>query len=102
MIDEHDRNAPEKGSIKNIPTLREYERKYGKSCEGNDPKAVRTFKEFESKEKFNRLRAELIWVKNEFVDEKVLDEIIGRKRKARHLSYSKWGAWMLLLMSRSG
>jgi hypothetical protein len=101
MAIQQDQKTPDIGSIRAIPTIREYEKRYGISCEGNDQKAIRAFRDFESKEKLNRLRTELIWIKNEYVATKVLDEVVGRKRKARHLEYSKWAGWMLMLLAQA-
>ena len=79
-----------------VPTLEFYERSYAKSCDGNDQKALLTFKNYESKEKLRRLQAELQWVKESRVSEVVCDRVIGKKRKSRHQSYEHWAKLMLL------
>lgn len=95
MEDQKDSQDP---SISLLPTIQEYDRKYGISLEGNDQKAVRAFREFESREKLVRLRNELIWVKSEIVTEKACNWVIGKKRKAKHGSYKHWAELMLLWM----
>lgn len=70
------------------------------ACEENDQKAVVAFKEFESREKLGRLRNELMWVKNDYVSDKVCGEIIGHRRRGKYQSYSKWASIMLQLLAK--
>lgn len=85
--------------IRFIPTWAYYERTYGKSLEGNDQKAVRVFREYESPEKLRRFEQELLWIKNGLVAEEICDAQIGRKRKAKWGTYENWGAKMLLWLA---
>jgi hypothetical protein len=79
-----------------IQQIEYYERAYAKSCEGNDQKAVQTFKMFESAEKLRRLQHDLILIKDDKVKKNLLDAVVGRKREARHGGYKKWAELMLL------
>lgn len=100
MYDEEDEYGYKSADVRFIPTIAYYERTYGKSVEGNDPKGCRVFREYESAEKKRRLEQELIWVKSGMVAEEICDQHIGKKRKAKWQSYENWGAKMLLWLSQ--
>jgi hypothetical protein len=90
-------NEPEvKNEIKLIPTLDYFQKNYGRSMEGNDMKAVRVFKDYEPAEKVRRLQHELIMIKDQRVSEKVLDAIVGKKRKSKYQGYHLWAERMLM------
>ncbi|MCB0358221.1 MAG: hypothetical protein KDD44_01245 [Bdellovibrionales bacterium] len=74
-------------------------RSYGKSFEGNDPKAVNAFKMYETDEKVRRLQTELVWLKNGRVDPKVCDAVIGRTRAVKYQSYQHWAELCLHWLS---
>lgn len=84
----------DKRTITHVPTIAYFESNYGRST-ANDKKAVRFFREFESKERLRRLQQELTWLKNGMVTEKVCDSIVGKKRKGKHSTYERWAELML-------
>jgi hypothetical protein len=88
-------------SIRHVPMIKFYQTRYGKSLQGNDQKAARVFKEFESEEKVRRLRNELMWVKESRVNERVLSEVLGRKKVSQRGSFEKWAELMLIWLSKS-
>lgn len=79
-----------------IPTIAYYEKTYGRALEGNDRKGVGIFKNYESNEKQRRLQQELQMIKDGKVYEKLLDQIVTKKRKMRHQGYDKWATKMLI------
>lgn len=87
--------APE-AVIKLIPTLDHWQKNYGRSCEGNDQKAIRIFREYEPQERMRRLQNELMSIRERKVSEPVLDAVIGKKRMQKHQGYDKWAAMMLM------
>lgn len=87
-----DENKPRAG----IPTISYYLKSYAQSFEGNEDKALRVFKDYESKEKQRRLQAELHLIKNGKVAQTTLDAIVGKKRFHRHEGYDKWAHFMLM------
>lgn len=93
--DPYDENPYSSQDVRFIPVIKDYESKYAKSMEGNDLKALRTFRDYESSEKVRRLQQELQWIKGDMVAEDVLDEVIGKKRKSKWQSYSQWASMML-------
>ena len=85
--------------IANLPEFKYYLRTYGQGSPFNDQKMARVFREFESKERLRRFQRELSLVKNGSVSEKICDQIIGKKRKARFHNYRDWAVLMLLWLS---
>ena len=94
-MSDNEPKAPET-QIASIPTVLEWQKSYGRSCEGNDQKAVRIFRDYESKEKVRRLQNELQLIKDDKVRENVLEEVVGKKRMQKYQSYSGWAKLMLL------
>jgi hypothetical protein len=88
-------------SLKALPTLDYFEKRYGRSMQ-NDQKAVKVFRDYESMEKLRRLQNELVYVKEQRVGERTCQFIIGRKRAAKHGSYSHWAQLMLLWIAQKG
>ena len=88
-------------SLKALPTIDYYEKRYGRSMQ-NDQKAVKVFRDFESVERLRRLQNELVYVKEQRVGERTCHCIIGRKRAAKHGSYSHWAQLMLLWIVQKG
>ena len=82
-----------------IPTINDWEKNYGRSCEGNDQKAVKLFREYESKEKFRRFQFELQLIKDGKVRENVLDDVLGRKRMQKFQGYDGWAKLVLLWLA---
>ncbi|HQH26965.1 MAG TPA: hypothetical protein PLP17_06175 [Oligoflexia bacterium] len=85
-----------------LPTIRDYMRTYGASLEGNDLKAVKVFRDYESHERLRRLQGELILVKNDKVPEETCDAIIGKKRRSKYQTYAAWASLMLQWISAPG
>lgn len=91
--------TPEDSTIVSVPTVDYFEKTYGRSMEGNDQKAVRVFREYETKEKIRRLQQELMWIKEKRVPDKTLKALIGDKRRSRYQGYDQWAARMLLWLA---
>lgn len=87
--------APEY-TVKFLPTIEYFQRLYGASFDGNDKKAVLTFRNYEAREKLRRLQGELQAVKNGKVPPETCDRIIGKRRKSQHQTYEHWAGLMLL------
>lgn len=85
--------------VRSVPTIQYYEKTYGRSCEGNDQKAVKLFRTYESQEKVRRLQNELIMVKDRQVSEKILDNLIGKKRASRYQGYNVWAERLLIWLA---
>lgn len=79
-----------------VPTIDYYRKTYANAMGGDDQKAVKVFRDYESQEKFRRLQSELMQVKNSKVRQKVLDRSVGKKRSSKYGSYEKWAGLMLL------
>lgn len=92
--------TPEPKSIKAISTVAFYQKRYACSCENNDEKATRLFREYESREKLVRLRNEISWIKEGWVADSVCDETVGMTRKAKYGDYENWAKLMLQLLAR--
>lgn len=82
--------------IRVLPTLHYWQKTYGTSLGGQDQKAVRVFRDYESQEKTRRLQAELMSIKDGKVTDQILDVVVGKKRKIKYAGYDKWAALMLL------
>lgn len=93
--DSADNESAESRTVSAIPSVKYYDMMYGRSFEGNDRKAVHTFKLYESQERLRRLQNELQQVKQGKVTEKVCDLIIGKKRLSKFESYEHWAQLML-------
>lgn len=81
--------------LKAIPALDHFQRLYGKSCAGDDKKAVRLFKEFESSEKVKRMKGELIAISQNKASDELCGKYLGKMRKAKFGSWAKWAMMML-------
>ena len=81
--------------LKAIPALDHFQRLYGKSCTGDDKKAVRLFKEFESAEKLKRLKGELISISQNKASDELCAKYLGKTRKSKFGSWAKWAIMML-------
>ena len=66
-----------------------------------DKRAIQDFWENEPIERHNSLRVELVAISRGAFDEQVLDEVIGKRRVARHSSYQEWAKLMLLWLSQA-
>ena len=82
-----------------LQTIRDYINTYAASLEGNDQKAVKVFCQFETQEKLRRFQRELIMIKDGGVSDTTCDNIIGKKRKAKHRGYETWASLMLQWIS---
>lgn len=83
-------------NLNHLPTIQYFQKTYGASLGGEDQKAVRLFKDYESQEKLRRLQFELTAIKDGKATFKACDRIIGKKRKERYSSYENWAKLMLL------
>ena len=81
--------------LKALPTLQFYQKTYASSCGNNDIKAVRLFREYESRDKIQRLKLELYAVSKNRAAEAVCARIIGPVRRNKHKGYDNW-AFMVL------
>ena len=95
MSDDRKHTDSDEQTVSGIPTIKYYQVSYANSMANNDQKAVRTFKDFESREKLGRLRQELVWVRDGMVRSAPLNEIIGAKRRSRYGGYERWASLML-------
>ena len=95
---ESEEPSEEKGGTY-TPTIEYYHKTYAISCGGDDQRAVRIFRDYESHEKLRRLQMELQLVKDGKVSGRVCDRLIGKKRKGRYNSYERWGQLMLLWLT---
>lgn len=94
-----DKEEAEKlGMHHSIPTLDHYNRTYARTM-SDDKKALSVFRDFESHEKLRRLQAELMLVRDNKVMVKALDRVVGKKKKSKYESYSRWAQLMLLWMT---
>lgn len=66
----------------------------------SDDRAISEFMESEPRERVTSLRGEVMAIKNGNYDEKVLEEVIGKNRLARHGSWEHWATLMLLWMNK--
>ncbi len=99
MSNDFNSDEAESELVKFLPTLKDYERRYGVSLAGNDKKALRCFREYESKERVRRLQSELLLIKQGKVTEKACTQVVGKKRLAKYGSYEEWAKLMLLWLS---
>lgn len=79
-----------------IPNIKYFDRTYGISCEGNDRKAVKLFKSYETQEKLRRLQRELQLVTEGKIPDSLCDTVIGKKRFHRYGGYAKWARTMMI------
>ena len=87
--------------IKHLASIRLFEERYARGCEGNDEKAVRIFKDYEPREAVQRFRGELIAIKNEKVTENVINTWVGNKRVNKHGSAKRWAELMLIWLAKN-
>lgn len=81
--------------LKALPTLQFYQKTYASSCGNNDVKAAKLFREYESRDKIQRLKLELYAVSKNRAAEAVCNRIIGPVRRNKHKGYDNW-AFMVL------
>lgn len=86
-------------TITAVPTLDYWFKTYAKSCDGNDQKAIKIFREFESLEKYRRLQSEVLSIKEGKVSKKVLARILTKKREQQYQGYENWAARVLIWMA---
>lgn len=91
-----ERQAPQ---VKEIPTIKFYQKTYATSCGNNDPKAMKLFKEYENRDKMQRLKVELLAISRGNVSDDLCARTVGAIRKGRHQSYAKWAIMMLNLLN---
>ena len=94
-MEENNSNKHNENQITNIPTVDYLIKNYAKSSNSEDQKASRIFLDFETREKLQRLRSELLHIKSGQVSQAVLDQTIGAARKVKYNSYENWAAVML-------
>ena len=82
--------------VKLIPTVDYFQKNYGRSLEGNDPKAVRVFRDYEPRERLRRLQHELQLIKENKVSPDVLHAVVGKKRMHKYQGYDRWASLMLM------
>jgi len=92
----------EQTELKALPGLQFYQKTYANSCGNNDAKAIKLFKEYESREKLQRLRQELIAVSKGRASELVCNKLIGLTRKNRCNGYDKWALMVLNMLNSKG
>ena len=97
MKSDSDTNTPQ-DQISAIPTVDYLIKSYARNSTSDDQKAARAFLDFESHEKLQRLRNELIHIKNSQVNHALLDQIVGGSRKSRYQSYENWAGIVLQLL----
>ena len=85
-----------------LPTLQFYQKTYANSCGNNDAKAVKLFKEYESRDKVQRLRQELFAISKGRAAEPVCNRIIGLTRKGKYNGYEKWALNVLGILNSKG
>lgn len=85
--------------LRHMPTLHYWHKTYGVSLGGQDQKAARVFRDYESQEKVRRLQTELMSIKDGRVADEILDVVLGKKRKSKYGGYEKWAALMLLWLA---
>ena len=90
----------EKPKMMSATALRLYEERYARSCDGNDQKATRLFKEYEAREALERLRGELLAIKNDALHENVIIRWVGKKRIAKHGSAKDWARLMMIWLAK--
>ncbi len=85
-----------------LPALQFYQKTYAASCGNNDAKAVKLFKEYEARDKLNRLRQELYAVSKGRAAEAVCSRVIGLTRKSKYSGYDKWAVSVLAILNSKG
>ncbi|RMG41581.1 MAG: hypothetical protein D6719_08330 [Candidatus Dadabacteria bacterium] len=83
----------------NIEKIKYFIEHYGRSGV-EDQRVVEEFFECETAEMVNPLKAQLMQVAQGGIENRILDQIIGKKRQLKHGSYEKWAKLMLLWMSK--
>ena len=95
-------NESQPAILKLLPAIQQYQKTYANSCGNNDAKAIKLFKEYESRDKLQRLRTELIAVSQGRAAEPVCNKLIGLTRKSKYNGYDKWALMALgVLNSRT-
>ena len=84
-----------------IPTIKYFILTYDNSFSGILKSTAENFKRYESSEKYRRLQNELQAVTKNQVNEKLCNEIIQLKPKAKYESYAKWAQTLLLLLAQA-
>jgi hypothetical protein len=64
-----------------------------------DQRSVQDFVDCETTEVLNTFRAELMGISLGKVDEKILDQMVGTKRKVLYNSYQEWAKLMLMWLA---
>lgn len=90
------------GLLKVLPSLQFYQKTYANSCGNNDAKALRLFKEYESRDKVQRLKQELFAISKGRASEQVCNKIIGLTRKGKYDGYDKWALSVLAILNSKG
>ena len=92
----------DKFPVKALPTIDRYMKIYGKSCDGNDRKGAGLFKEYEPADQLQRLVRELHAVRTNKAPEALCERIIGKSRKSKYESYSRWATMMIGAINKRG
>lgn len=86
--------------IRHIPAIHTFCKKYAVGSSSDDQRYANDYVQYETIESLNRLRNELISVKDGKVSEPVCMEIIGNSRKAKYEGFDKWARNMLLWLAK--
>lgn len=76
------------------PKVRAWAREYGRA-DVTDQRGAQDFMECETNEAVKSLQVELVSMAEGNYDEKLLDDILGKRRKVRYGSYKEWATLML-------
>jgi len=81
-----------------FPRVRYWIREYAQSGI-EDRRAIENFVECESREMISPFRAQLHSISKGNFEERLLDRIVGKKRKIRHGSYQQWAKLALMWLA---
>ncbi|HMO16569.1 MAG TPA: hypothetical protein PKA63_02075 [Oligoflexia bacterium] len=90
------------GGLVNFPNLSLYVKKYANSLGGNDQKAIKAYKFYETYDRLRALELELLAVKNEKASLHILRVILGDKREHQFGTWAEWAKRMLLWKNSEG
>jgi hypothetical protein len=82
------------GEKHTYPKVRQWSREYGRP-EVDDQRGAQDFMECETAEAVKSLQVELVAMAEGNYDEKLLDDILGKRRKVRYGTYKEWATLML-------
>ena len=76
------------------PKLREWARNYGRP-DVSDQRGVQDFIDCETTETIKSLQSELVSLAEGNFDEKLMDDILGARRRIKYTNYTDWARLML-------